>query len=73
MGATGRPKKLRKEPAQPPIVDPVQPSEIGKILKGISEELRNMSPAEFRESLKAAGIIGADGKLTANYASTKKK
>jgi hypothetical protein len=32
-----------------------------------------MSPPEFRRSLVKAGIIGTNGKLTAQYAKAKKK
>jgi hypothetical protein len=42
-------------------------------LRVISEQVKKMTPAEFRKSLMAAGILGTNGKLTANYASVKKK
>jgi hypothetical protein len=42
-------------------------------LRVVEEKLKAMSPNEFRASLVKAGIIGTDGKLTANYAKSKKK
>jgi hypothetical protein len=41
-------------------------------LGDVSAKVKAMSPDEFRESLVRAGIIGTDGKLTANYARSKK-
>jgi hypothetical protein len=42
-------------------------------LQVVEEKVKAMSPDEFRASLVKAGIIGMDGKLTANYAKSKKK
>jgi hypothetical protein len=39
----------------------------------VAEKAKKMSPAEFRVSLVKAGIIGTNGKLTAQYAKSKTK
>jgi hypothetical protein len=46
---------------------------IEKTLREISERLKKMTPAEFRESLVRAGIIDHEGNLTPQYAPPKKR
>jgi hypothetical protein len=40
---------------------------MSEILQRVSEDLRKMTPAEFREALMDAGIIDAEGNLTPPY------
>jgi hypothetical protein len=73
MDATERAKESREEPTKDPIVDPVYPPGMPGIMQRISDRLKKMTPEEFRESLKRAGIIDADGNLAPQYRTPKKK
>lgn len=39
------------------------------VLEVVAGQAEAMSPAEFRKSLEDAGIVDAEGRLTAHYAS----
>ena len=61
---TERAKESPEKPTKPPIVDPVYPPGMPGILQRVSDDIRNMTPDEFRCLLKDAGIIE---NLTARY------
>ena len=40
---------------------------MAELLQSIAKEIREMTPAEFKQSLIRTGIITPDGKLTKEY------
>jgi hypothetical protein len=56
-----------------PITTRKYPVGIVGTFQEISDQLKKMTPEEFSESLRRAGIIGADGNLTPPYRTPKKK
>jgi len=73
MAATAKIKRKRRKVAVKKTVRSVMVVEFNGTLKMVSEKAMKMTPAEFRDSLLAAGIIGNNGKLTARYAKDTKK
>jgi hypothetical protein len=48
-------------------VNRAMPSPFARTFEKIIEELKNMTPEEFRQSLVRAGIANEDGSLTEKY------
>ena len=51
----------RTEPERPPT------GSMAEFIESIANQIREMTPAEYRESLIRTGIITPDGKLTKEY------
>ncbi len=69
-GVTARLKKRLKRTVTKKAAGAVDKFETNGTLKLVLERAKAMSPGDFLESLVSAGIIGSDGELTPNYATT---
>jgi hypothetical protein len=73
MVVTAKGKKATRKTSAKKIKPRHVQGGLAATLRVVEEKLKAMSPDEIRASLVKAGIIGTDGKLTANYAKSKKK
>jgi hypothetical protein len=73
MVVTAKSKKATKKTSAKQVRNGDARGGLAATLQVVAEKLKAMSPDEFRASLVRAGIIGTNGKLTANYAKPKKK